>query len=42
MTTSDPALFRKSYAIHRVTPTEGDTTGLLVVFASNDQPGVVL
>lgn len=29
-------------ATHRVTPTEGDATLLLVVFAFNDQPGVAL
>jgi hypothetical protein len=35
-------LFRGRDALHRVTPTEGDTTRLLVVFAYNDQPGVML
>ncbi len=35
-------LFRGRNALHRVTPTEGDTTRLLVVFAYNDQPGVML
>jgi len=35
-------LFRGRNALHRVTPTEGDTTRLLVVFAYNDQPGVKL
>ena len=38
----DLVLFRGRNAIHRVTPTEGDTTRLLVVFAYNDQPGVSL
>lgn len=38
----DLVLFRGRNAIHRVTPTEGDTTRLLVVFAFNDQPGVGL
>ena len=38
----DLVLFRGRNAIHRVTPTEGDTTRLLVVFAYNDQPGVAL
>lgn len=35
-------LFRGRDAIHRVTPTEGDTTRLLVVFAFNDEPNVKL
>ena len=35
-------LFRGRNAMHRVTPTEGDTTRLLVVFAYNDRPGVAL
>ncbi len=38
----DLVLFRGRNAIHRVTPTEGNTTRLLVVFAYNDQPGVAL
>ncbi len=38
----DLVLFRGRDAIHRVTPTEGGTTRLLVVFAYNDQPGVAL
>jgi hypothetical protein len=38
----DLVLFRGRNAIHRVTPTEGDTTRLLVVFAYNDQPGIAL
>ncbi len=38
----DLVLFRGRNAIHRVTPTEGDTTRLLVVFAYNDQPDVSL
>lgn len=35
-------LFRGRDALHRVTPVEGDTTRLLVVFAYNDEPGVRL
>ena len=35
-------LFRGREALHRVTPTEGDITRMLVVFAYNDQPGVAL
>jgi hypothetical protein len=35
-------LFRGRNALHRVTPTEGATTRMLVVFAYNDQPGVAL
>jgi len=38
----DLVLFRGRDAMHRVTPTMGDTTRLLVVFAYNDQPGVAL
>ena len=38
----DLVLFRGRNAIHRVTPTEGGTTRLLVVFAYNAQPGVAL
>ena len=38
----DLVLFRGRNAMHRVTPTVGDTTRLLVVFAFNDQPGVSL
>ncbi len=38
----DLVLFRGRNAMHRVTPTKGDTTRLLVVFAYNDQPGVSL
>jgi hypothetical protein len=38
----DLVLFRGRNAIHRVTPTEGNTTRLLVVFAYNDQPDVAL
>ncbi len=38
----DLVLFRGRNAIHRVTPTEGDTTRMLVVFAYNDQQGVAL
>ena len=35
-------VFRGRNAIHRVTPTSGATTRLLVVFAYNDEPGVAL
>ncbi len=35
-------LFRGRDAMHRVTPTEGETTRMLVVFAFNDQPDVKL
>lgn len=35
-------LFRGRDAMHRVTPVEGDTTRLLVVFAYNEQPGITL
>ncbi|MGI9606395.1 MAG: HalD/BesD family halogenase [Acidimicrobiales bacterium] len=35
-------LFRGRNAMHRVTPTQGNTTRLLVVFAFNDTPGVGL
>ncbi len=38
----DLVLFRGRDALHRVTPTEGNTTRMLVVFAYNDQPGVAL
>ncbi len=38
----DLVLFRGRNAMHRVTPTEGAVTRLLVVFAFNDQPGVAL
>jgi len=38
----DLVLFRGRDAMHRVTPTIGDITRLLVVFAYNDQPGVAL
>jgi len=38
----DLVLFRGRNALHRVTPTEGDITRLLVVFAYNDQPGIGL
>ncbi len=38
----DLVLFRGRNAMHRVTPTEGDTTRILVVFAFNDEPGVAL
>ncbi len=35
-------LFRGRNSMHRVTPTEGDTTRLLAVFAYNDEPDVRL
>ena len=38
----DLVLFRGRDAMHRVTPTEGPITRLLVVFAFNDRPGVRL
>ncbi len=38
----DLLVFRGRQALHRVTPTEGDTIRMLVVFAYNDQPGVSL
>ncbi len=38
----DLVLFRGRNAMHRVTPTVGDTTRILVVFAFNDRPGVAL
>ena len=38
----DLVLFRGRNAMHRVTPTIGAVSRLLVVFAFNDQPGVAL
>lgn len=38
----DLVLFRGRNALHRVTPTEGERTRVLVVFAYNDEPGVAL
>ena len=38
----DLVLFRGRNAMHRVTPTEGSMSRMLVVFAFNDQPGVGL
>jgi len=38
----DLVLFRGRNAIHRVTPTEGDTTRMLVVLAYNSQPDISL
>ncbi len=38
----DLVLFRGRDALHRVTPTEGETTRMLVVFAYNSEPGVAL
>ena len=38
----DLVLFRGRDALHRVTPTEGDTTRMLVVLAYNSEPNVEL
>jgi carrier-protein-independent halogenase WelO5-like protein len=38
----DLVLFRGRDALHRVTPTKGSVTRILVVFAFNDQPGIAL
>ncbi len=38
----DLVIFRGRDSLHRVTPTEGDTTRMLAVFAYNDRPGVAL
>ena len=38
----DLVIFRGRDALHRVTPTEGPVTRLLVVFAFNDEPGIRL
>ncbi|MDR3433159.1 MAG: 2OG-Fe(II) oxygenase [Rouxiella aceris] len=38
----DLVLFRGRNAIHRVTPTQGDTTRMLVVLAYNSQPDIAL
>jgi len=38
----DLVLFRGRDAMHRVTPTIGNTTRMLSVFAYNDQPGIAL
>ncbi|MGB0866348.1 MAG: HalD/BesD family halogenase [Granulosicoccaceae bacterium] len=38
----DLMLFRGRNSMHRVTPTEGETTRMLVVLAYNNQPGVAL
>ena len=38
----DLVLFRGRNSIHRVTPTQGRITRMLVVFAFNDQPGIGL
>ncbi|MBR7889754.1 2OG-Fe(II) oxygenase [Marinomonas sp. A79] len=43
--TMDPGalvMFRGRNAIHRVTPTEGNTTRMLAVLAYNSQPGIAL
>jgi len=41
-TPGDLVLFRGRNALHRITPTVGSITRMLVVFAFNDQPGVQL
>lgn len=38
----DLVLFRGRNAIHRVTPTQGDMTRMLVVLAYNAQPDITL
>lgn len=38
----DLVLFRGRNSMHRVTPTQGDTTRMLVVFAYNSEPGIRL
>lgn len=38
----DLVVFRGRNALHRVTPTQGDVTRILVVFAYNDEPGIAL
>ena len=38
----DLVLFRGRDALHRVTPTIGDTTRMLVVLAYNTEPGIAL
>ena len=38
----DLVLFRGRNSIHRVTPTQGKITRMLVVFAFNDQPEIGL
>ncbi|MDG2231169.1 MAG: 2OG-Fe(II) oxygenase, partial [Paracoccaceae bacterium] len=35
-------LFRGRNSMHRVTPTKGDRTRILVVFAYNSEPGIAL
>jgi hypothetical protein len=42
MEPGDLVLFRGRNAMHRVTPTEGPVTRMLVVLAYNSQPGVAL
>ncbi|MBT3437398.1 MAG: 2OG-Fe(II) oxygenase [Oceanospirillaceae bacterium] len=42
ITAGDLVLFRGRDALHRVTPTEGDTTRMLVVLAYNSEPNVEL
>ena len=36
------ALFRGQNALHRVTPTEGERTRILAVFAYNSKPGIAI
>lgn len=38
----DLVMFRGRDALHRVTPTQGNVTRILVVFAFNDEPGIRL
>ena len=42
MEPGDLVLFRGRNAMHRVTPTQGPVTRMLVVLAYNSQPGVAL
>ena len=42
MRPGDLVLFRGRESLHRVTPTEGSTTRILVVFAFNSEPGIAL
>lgn len=42
ITPGDLVLFRGRNALHRVTPTEGDTSRMLVVLAYNAQPDIAL
>jgi predicted 2-oxoglutarate/Fe(II)-dependent dioxygenase YbiX len=42
MSAGDLVLFRGKDALHRVTPTQGDTTRMLVVLAYNAEANVAL